>query len=147
MPDADPYATIYAAASSSARKLEAVPREKRAHVRLWLQSFTASWVPGHIGYGPRQIREQIRGAYDAGYEEWILWNAAVNYQADSLLTPEEAEAERQRWDAKEPEPAENEAVQPEPAENEAVQPEPAESGAVQPEPVENEAAQPEQQSE
>ena len=157
VPDADPYATIYAAASSSARKLEAVPREKRAHVRLWLQSFTASWVPGHIGYGPRQIREQIRGAYDAGYEEWILWNAAVNYQADSLLTPEEAEAERQRWDAKEPEPAENEAVQPEPAENEAVQPEPAESEAVQPEPaeseavqpepVENEAAQPEQQSE
>lgn len=99
VPDADPYATIHAAASSSVRQLEAVPEEKRAGVRLWLQSFTASWVPNHIGYGPAQIREQIKGAYDAGYEEWILWNAAVNYRPDSLLTPEEAEAERQRWDA------------------------------------------------
>lgn len=99
VPDADPYATIHAAASSSVRQLEAVPEEKRAGVRLWLQSFTASWVPNHIGYGPTQIREQIKGAYDAGYEEWILWNAAVNYRPDSLLTPEEAEAERQRWDA------------------------------------------------
>lgn len=93
VPDAEPYETIYAASSASVRELEAVPEESRAHVRLWLQSFTASWVPGHISYGPQQIREQIRGAYDAGYEEWILWNAAVNYQADSLLTPEEAQGE------------------------------------------------------
>ncbi len=99
VPDADPYATIHAAASSSARQLKTAAGENRAHVRLWLQSFTASWVPNHISYGPAQIREQIKGAYDAGYEEWILWNAAVNYQPDSLLTPEEAEAERQRWEA------------------------------------------------
>lgn len=92
VPDAEPYATIYAAASSSARELEAVPEEKRAHVRLWLQSFTAGWIQGHISYGPQQIREQIQGVYDAGYEEWILWNAAVNYQPDSLLGAEEAEA-------------------------------------------------------
>lgn len=90
VPDADPYATIYAAASSSARELEAVPEEKRAHVRLWLQSFTAGWIQGHISYGPQQIREQIQGVYDAGYEEWILWNAAVNYQPDSLLSAEAA---------------------------------------------------------
>ncbi|MBD5476623.1 MAG: sugar fermentation stimulation protein [Lachnospiraceae bacterium] len=98
VPDADPYATIYAAASSSVQELGAVPREKCAHVRMWLQSFTAGWVSGHISYGPQQIREQIKGAYDAGYEEWILWNAAVNYQPDSLLTEEEAEAERQQWE-------------------------------------------------
>ena len=104
VPDADPYATIHAAAASSARQLQAVPEEDRAQVRLWLQSFTASWVPGHIRYGPEQIRQQIKGAYDAGYEEWILWNAAVNYQPDSLLTPEEAEEERQRWETGEPEP-------------------------------------------
>lgn len=96
VPDADPYATIYAAASSSARELEAVPEEKRAHVRLWLQSFTAGWIQGHISYGPQQIREQIQGVYDAGYEEWILWNAAVNYQPDSLLGADaEAEADTQ----------------------------------------------------
>lgn len=107
VPDAEPYASIYAAASSSARELGKAPEEKCAHVRLWLQSFTAGWVPGHISYGPQQIREQIKGAYDAGYEEWILWNAAVNYQPDSLLTPEEAEAERLRWEAGEPKPEES----------------------------------------
>ena len=98
VPDADPYATICAATSSSVQELGAVPEEKRAHVRMWLQSFTAGWVSGHISYGPQQIREQIKGAYDAGYEEWILWNAAVNYQPDSLLTEEEAAAERQQWE-------------------------------------------------
>lgn len=98
VPDADPYATIYAAASSSAQELGVVSGDKCAHVRMWLQSFTASWVSGHISYGPQQIREQIKGAYDAGYEEWILWNAAVNYQPDSLLTEDEAAVERQQWE-------------------------------------------------
>lgn len=99
VPDAEPYRTINAAASASVQTLGAVPEENRAHVRMWLQSFTASWVPGHINYGPKQIRDQIRGAYDAGYDEWILWNAAVNYQPQAFLTDEEAEAERLRWDA------------------------------------------------
>ena len=98
VPDAEPYRTINAAASASAEVLNTVPEENRAHVRLWLQSFTASWVSGHISYGPEQIRAQIKGAYDAGYDEWILWNAAVNYQPDAFLTDEEAEAERLRWD-------------------------------------------------
>ncbi|MDE6845408.1 MAG: putative glycoside hydrolase [Lachnospiraceae bacterium] len=99
VPDAEPYSTIYAAASSSAEELKAVHEEDCARVRLWLQSFTANWVPGHISYGREQIRAQIKGAYDAGYDEWILWNAAVNYQPESLLTDEEAEAERAVWDA------------------------------------------------
>ncbi len=99
VPDADPYQTIYEASSSSVRELAAVSGEECAEVRVWLQSFTAGWVPGHISYGPQQIREQIKGAYDAGYEEWILWNAAVNYQPDSLLTEEEAQEERQQWEA------------------------------------------------
>ena len=99
VPDAEPYRTINEASSSSVEVLGKVPEENRATVRVWLQSFTAKWVSGYISYGPQQIREQIKGAYDAGYEEWILWNAAVNYQRDSLLTDEEAEAERQQWDA------------------------------------------------
>lgn len=97
VPDAEPYETIYAAMQSSTEVLSTVPVENRAGVRAWLQSFTASWVPGHISYGREAIREQIKGVYDAGYEEWILWNAAVNYQRESLLTDEEAEAERAQW--------------------------------------------------
>lgn len=99
VPDAEPYRTIYAAASSSVQELGVVPEENRARVRTWLQGFTARWVPGHINYGPEQIRAQIKGAYDAGYDEWILWNASVNYQPEAFLTEEEAEAERQQWDA------------------------------------------------
>lgn len=110
VPDAEPYQTIYAAASSSAEVLDAVPEENRAHVRLWLQSFTAGWVSGHISYGPKQIREQIKGAYDAGYDEWILWNASVNYQPDAFLTEEEAEAERLQWDAERQAAKEAEAI-------------------------------------
>ena len=99
VPDAEPYRTIYAAASSSVQELGTVPEENRAHVRTWLQGFTARWVPGHISYGPEQIRAQIKGAYDAGYDEWILWNASVSYQPDAFLTEEEAETERQQWEA------------------------------------------------
>ena len=99
VPDAEPYRTINAAALASVEALDAMPEGNRAHVRLWLQSFTASWVSGHISYGPQQIRDQIKGAYDAGYDEWILWNASVNYQPDAFLTEEEAEEERLRWDA------------------------------------------------
>ena len=99
IPDAEPYRTIYEASASSVRELAALPEEKRAQARMWLQGFTAGWVPGHISYGPEQIRAQIKGAYDAGYEEWILWNAAVNYQPELFLNEEQAEAERLQWEA------------------------------------------------
>lgn len=98
IPDAQPYETVNAAMNSATKELSALPEENRAVNRVWIQSFTATWVDGHISYGPQQIRDQIHGAYDAGYDEWILWNAAVKYQKDSLLTDEEAQAERLLWD-------------------------------------------------
>lgn len=57
----------------------------RASVRPWLQDFTATWVKGHIPYGPEQLRAQIQAVYDAGYEEWILWNASNRYTEGGLL--------------------------------------------------------------
>ena len=63
--------------------------EIRAQVRPWLQDFTATWVDGHITYGPEEIRAQIQAVYDAGYEEWILWNAANRYTEGGLLPEEE----------------------------------------------------------
>lgn len=65
--------------------------EIRADVRPWLQDFTAPWVPGHIKYGPEEIRAQIQAVYDAGYEEWILWNASNRYTEGGLLPAEEME--------------------------------------------------------
>ena len=61
----------------------------QATVRPWLQDFTATWVQAHISYGPEEIRAQIQAVYDAGYEEWILWNAANRYTEGGLLTQEE----------------------------------------------------------
>ena len=73
---------------------ELAPAEEiRAQVRPWLQDFTATWVDGHISYGPEEIRAQIQGVYDAGYEEWILWNAANRYTEGGLLAEEELSAE------------------------------------------------------
>ncbi len=80
VPDADPYRTIYKALLLSkeqlSRKDSIVPI---AVIRPWLQCFTAPWVKGHITYGSKQIKDQIQAVYDAGYEEWILWNASNKY--------------------------------------------------------------------
>ena len=87
------------AAKDAAAKTPALSREEiaqldpttgvQATVRPWLQDFTATWVKGHISYGPEEIRAQIQAVYDAGYEEWILWNAANRYTEGGLLTQEE----------------------------------------------------------
>lgn len=60
----------------------------KAQVRPWLQDFTAAWVKGHISYGADEIRAQIQGVYDAGYEEWILWNASNRYTEEGLIKDE-----------------------------------------------------------
>lgn len=87
------------AAKDAAAKTPALSKEEiaqldpttgvQATVRPWLQDFTATWVKGHISYGPVEIRAQIQAVYDAGYEEWILWNAANRYTEGGLLTQEE----------------------------------------------------------
>ena len=97
IPDAEPYKTVNAAMNTATKELSVLPEEGKAINRVWIQSFTASWVNGYITYGPEEIREQIRGAYDAGFDEWILWNASIKYQRDSLLTDEEAIAEQEIW--------------------------------------------------
>lgn len=85
VPDAQPYETVLAALEGSVEELSQVPEEERAKVRPWLQAFTATWVEGHISYEGKQIREQIQAVYDAGYREWILWNASNRYSAEGLL--------------------------------------------------------------
>ena len=86
VPDAHPYETILNAMEKSSTELTAISDENRAIVRPWLQAFTATWVDGHISYNGEQIRQQIQAVYDAGYDEWILWNAANRYSSDGLLS-------------------------------------------------------------
>ena len=113
VPDAEPYQLVLTALQSSKQVLAGVlnttvsgnemqeytteelaalePMEDiRAQVRPWLQDFTATWVKGHITYEADEIRDQIQAVYDAGYEEWILWNASNQYTEDGLLLENEA---------------------------------------------------------
>ncbi len=90
VPDANPYLTISKALGASRVALDQNGQDtvyallksglpSYSRVRPWLQAFTATWVSGHIQYGREQIQEQIQAVYDAGYDEWILWNASSRY--------------------------------------------------------------------
>lgn len=114
VPDAEPYRLVLTALQSSRKVLAGISEETvsgnmepeytaeqiaslspaegiSVQVRPWLQDFTATWVQGHISYGPEEIRAQIQAVYDAGYEEWILWNAANRYTEKGLLREEDKE--------------------------------------------------------
>ncbi|MBT9778763.1 sugar fermentation stimulation protein [Clostridium sp. MCC353] len=87
-PDTKPYDTVLAALMGSQADLasssDAGKEEKLAVVRPWLQDFTASYLQNYIKYGPEQVKAQIRAVYDAGYEEWIFWDAACTYDWKGL---------------------------------------------------------------
>lgn len=72
--------------------MPAIEQEGYAHIRPYLQAFTASYLsPGYYQeyLGP-QIREQIQATYDAGFDEWILWNVQTSYPAGTFLPAEQS---------------------------------------------------------
>lgn len=85
-PDLEPQEIIRKSLLASKEKLDQIPEgEHKAMVRPWLQDFTATWIKHYQKYGKEELREQINGVYDAGYEEWLLWNAGCNYTEEGLL--------------------------------------------------------------
>lgn len=94
-PDIHPYEMVTAALMDSRKELYFAGQEAEhiAQVRPWLQDFTATWLENHIPYGPEEVRAQIQAVYDAGYDEWLLWDASCKYEWGGLLTPEAAETE------------------------------------------------------
>lgn len=95
-PDTQPYDTVFQALQGSAAAVGTPGQagEGKAAVRPWLQDFTASYLSHHIEYGDQEIRAQIQAVYDAGYEEWLLWDAGVSYHYGGLL-PEESLADQE----------------------------------------------------
>lgn len=85
-PDLDPYNVVYNTLVKAKNRISKVDGYK-AGVRPYIQDFTASWL--HKGYyqtyGPEQVREQIKAVYDAGYDQWILWDANNTYDEAALL--------------------------------------------------------------
>lgn len=84
-PDLEPYYLIKKVLEDSKIVLDTgEEKEHLAIVRPWLQDFTATWVEHHQKYDAEEIKEQIQGVYDAGYEEWILWNGSNRYTKNGL---------------------------------------------------------------
>lgn len=83
-PDLEPYQLILASLNDS-KEVLSVMNGQKATVRPWLQDFTASWLKNYKKYDAKAIRDQINAVYDAGYEEWILWNGSNRYTESGLL--------------------------------------------------------------
>lgn len=82
VPDAQPYVTIAGAMIDTHEKL--VPLQtigQKPIIRPWIQDFTATWVPGYIKYGKKEIEEQIRALKDNDVDEYLLWNSGNRYTA------------------------------------------------------------------
>jgi hypothetical protein len=79
-PNAAPYQIVRKAMEHGVNRSAEI--ENAAGIRPWLQAFSL----GEPDYGPRHVRAQIDAVYDAGLTEWILWNPAVRYDPESLVT-------------------------------------------------------------
>ena len=77
-PNGHPYEIVRAALVSAVQRSKAV---EGAGVTLpWLQDFTL----GPPRYEAPEVRAQIQATYDAGIDEWLLWNASSRYTEGAL---------------------------------------------------------------
>ncbi len=79
-PNGHPYEIVRAALMSAVRRSEAT--EGAGATRPWLQDFTL----GAPAYEGPEVRAQIQATYDAGIDEWLLWNAGSRY-TEAALAP------------------------------------------------------------
>ncbi|HYE84115.1 MAG TPA: putative glycoside hydrolase [Clostridia bacterium] len=84
-PDFEPYKIVNRSMSVAKGRIAAVEgAAQKAILRPWLQDFTASYLPRYKKYGPAEVKAQIKATYDAGAEEWLLWNAGNRFTAGAL---------------------------------------------------------------
>ena len=59
------------------------------NVRAYIQGFTMKNLPeGYwMDYGVEEYQAQMKAVYDAGYDEWIFWNAPNSY-VEAAFKPE-----------------------------------------------------------
>ena len=74
-PNGSPYDIVRRSTADFTRQVRGTP----ARVVPWLQDFSFGRT-----YDTDEVRAQIRGARDAGADEFLLWDAAVDYTADAL---------------------------------------------------------------
>ncbi|MEO2158158.1 MAG: putative glycoside hydrolase [bacterium] len=81
-PNQYPYEVVKAALGDGLERSSKVVNA--GSIRPWLQDFSLGAPP----YGGPEIRAQIQATYDAGINEWILWNAASRYTEEGLVPQE-----------------------------------------------------------
>ncbi len=78
-PNAHPYEIVRRALRDARRRSALV--EGAGLTRPWLQDFSLGEPP----YGAPEVRAQIQATYDAGIQEWILWNPGSRYTESALI--------------------------------------------------------------
>ena len=79
IPDLEPYEVVYNLLRMVKDRL---PEDgNHAIIRPYLQAFTASYLGNgyYMEYTAQEVLKQIRAVYDAGFDEWILWNHSGDY--------------------------------------------------------------------
>ncbi len=79
-PDLEPYEVVYQTLLMAKKRLSGV-EDYRAEVRPFIQAFSASWLAkgSWQTYSAKQYKQQIKAVMDAGYEQWIFWDANNRY--------------------------------------------------------------------
>jgi hypothetical protein len=75
-PNASPYELVTAALKDAQHRMPGTG----AMVRPWLQDFSL----GGVTYGVAEVKAQIKAAEELGFDEWLLWDPALNYTVGAL---------------------------------------------------------------
>ena len=97
-PDLMPYEVLFKSAGMAAWRSSQLQQAgvRPARIMPWLQAFSAPWLGrNHQTYGPQQVRDQKRGVYDVGLDDWVLWHPGSNYEhIVAALAPGEAQSHK-----------------------------------------------------
>lgn len=83
VPDQHPYEIVRLSMSEAIERNAA--QKKPGIIRPWIQGFTATWVKGHIKYDAKAVGIQLAASQELGIDEYIIWNAANNYDPMSFF--------------------------------------------------------------
>jgi hypothetical protein len=78
VPEANPHDIVFLSLEDFKKKLAGT----NCRLRPWLQDFTIT-----IPYTPEMVEAQIQACYDAGVEEWLLWDPHCTF-SEAALQPE-----------------------------------------------------------
>lgn len=85
-PDLKPYEVVYNTLLVGKNRIDK-KEGYNLNVRSYIQGFTLKSLPKGYGieYGVEEYRAQIKAVTDAGYDEWIFWNAPNSYVEKAFL--------------------------------------------------------------